>query len=81
MIGFGRWFIANPDLPARLQSGLPLNVYERSTFYTATIDGGDTREGYVDYPDALGTVGEVHKYALMEQADIGATLARSSAKL
>jgi N-ethylmaleimide reductase len=46
-IAFGRAFIANPDLPARLQQGAPLNPYDRSTFY-----GGDAR-GYTDYP-ALG---------------------------
>jgi 2,4-dienoyl-CoA reductase-like NADH-dependent reductase (Old Yellow Enzyme family) len=41
---FGRWFIANPDLPKRLAEGLPLNAYDRTTFY-----GGDAK-GYVDYP-------------------------------
>ncbi|OUJ10678.1 alkene reductase [Acetobacter sp. DsW_063] len=43
-VAFGRAFIANPDLPARLRAGLPLNRYDRSTFY-----GGDAR-GYTDYP-------------------------------
>ncbi|GAC1343906.1 MAG: alkene reductase [Acetobacteraceae bacterium] len=43
-VAFGRLFIANPDLPARLRSGAPLNRYDRSTFY-----GGDAR-GYTDYP-------------------------------
>ncbi|KIW15392.1 hypothetical protein PV08_05438 [Exophiala spinifera] len=43
---FGRWFIANPDLPKRLAEGLPLNQYDRTTFY-----GADPPEkGYVDYP-------------------------------
>ncbi|KAK6439593.1 hypothetical protein LTR95_004203 [Oleoguttula sp. CCFEE 5521] len=43
---FGRWFIANPDLPKRLADGLPLNPYDRNTFY-----GADPPEsGYVDYP-------------------------------
>ncbi|KAF2806743.1 FMN-linked oxidoreductase [Mytilinidion resinicola] len=41
---FGRWFIANPDLPKRLREGLPLNAYDRTTFY-----GGDAT-GYIDYP-------------------------------
>jgi len=41
---FGRPFIANPDLPARLQAGAPLNEPDLSTFY-----GGDER-GYTDYP-------------------------------
>jgi N-ethylmaleimide reductase len=41
-----RFIISNPDLPERLRRGLPLNRYDRTTFY-----GGDTR-GYVDYPPA-----------------------------
>ena len=44
LVAFGRAFIANPDLPERLRLDLPLNAYDRSTFY-----GGDHR-GYVDYP-------------------------------
>lgn len=43
-VAFGRLFIANPDLPLRLQANSPLNPYDRSTFY-----GGDAR-GYTDYP-------------------------------
>ncbi|MCG5240561.1 alkene reductase [Azospirillum doebereinerae] len=43
-IAFGRLFIANPDLPRRLQIGAAMNRYDRSSFY-----GGDER-GYVDYP-------------------------------
>jgi len=46
LIGFGRPFIANPDLPHRLQHGLELNVPDRSTFF-----GGGAR-GYTDYPFA-----------------------------
>jgi NADPH2 dehydrogenase len=34
LIGFGRFFISNPDLPYRLKHGLELNAYDRSTFYT-----------------------------------------------
>lgn len=41
---FGRDFIANPDLPRRLEEGLVLNDQDPSTFY-----GGDHR-GYTDYP-------------------------------
>jgi CRP-like cAMP-binding protein len=44
LIAFGRHFIANPDLPKRIELGLPLNPYDRSTFY-----GFDSR-GYTDYP-------------------------------
>jgi 2,4-dienoyl-CoA reductase-like NADH-dependent reductase (Old Yellow Enzyme family) len=41
----GRWFIANPDLPKRLKEGLPLNKYDRSTFYGAD----PPTKGYTDY--------------------------------
>jgi N-ethylmaleimide reductase len=44
LVAFGRHFIANPDLPERFRRSLPLNAYDRSTFY-----GGDAR-GYTDYP-------------------------------
>ncbi len=44
LVAFGRSFIANPDLPRRIELGLPLNGYDRTTFY-----GGDHR-GYTDYP-------------------------------
>ncbi|KAI9020826.1 hypothetical protein CLU79DRAFT_219628 [Phycomyces nitens] len=44
LIGFGRLFIANPDLPERLKNDWPLNTYDRSTFY------GGTDVGYTDYP-------------------------------
>ncbi len=43
-ITFGRTFIANPDLPARLRQGAPLAADDRATWYSQ----GD--EGYVDYP-------------------------------
>jgi N-ethylmaleimide reductase len=43
-VAFGRHFIANPDLPRRLELSAPLNPYDRTTFY-----GGDDR-GYTDYP-------------------------------
>lgn len=42
---FGRHFLANPDLPFRIQHQLPLNPYDRSSFYTATQEAG-----YTDYP-------------------------------
>lgn len=44
LVVFGRHFIANPDLPKRIELGFPLNPYDRATFY-----GGDHR-GYTDYP-------------------------------
>jgi N-ethylmaleimide reductase len=44
MVAFGRHFAANPDLPHRIREGLPLNAYDRSTFW------GGTEQGYSDYP-------------------------------
>ncbi|GBQ48860.1 NADH:flavin oxidoreductase [Acidomonas methanolica] len=49
-VAFGRAFISNPDLPERLRRDLPLNPYDRSTFY------GGGAHGYTDYP-ALESVG------------------------
>ncbi len=43
-VAFGRHFIANPDLPKRIELNAPFNAYDRDTFY-----GGDER-GYTDYP-------------------------------
>ncbi|MGE8250677.1 MAG: alkene reductase, partial [Stenotrophomonas bentonitica] len=43
---FGRPFIANPDLPERLQQGLPLNLPDKATFF------GGGAEGFTDYPVA-----------------------------
>ena len=43
-VAFGRHFIANPDLPRRIQEGLPLTAYDRDTFYTFDA------HGYTDYP-------------------------------
>jgi N-ethylmaleimide reductase len=44
LIGFGRLFIANPDLPERLRIGAPLNQPDVETFYTPG------EHGYIDYP-------------------------------
>jgi 2,4-dienoyl-CoA reductase-like NADH-dependent reductase (Old Yellow Enzyme family) len=43
-VAFGRIFIANPDLPRRLQFGAPLNEPDESTFYS------EGPKGYTDYP-------------------------------
>ncbi len=43
-VAFGRYFIANPDLPKRIQVGAELNPYDRPTFY------GGAEKGYTDYP-------------------------------
>jgi N-ethylmaleimide reductase len=44
LIAFGRLFLANPDLVARLEKNGPLNEPDPATFY-----GGDAK-GYTDYP-------------------------------
>ncbi|MFD1940161.1 alkene reductase [Nonomuraea mangrovi] len=43
-ISFGRLWLANPDLPARVEAGGPYAEADTTTFY-----GGDHR-GYTDYP-------------------------------
>lgn len=43
-IAFGRFFIANPDLPMRIRNASPMNKHNRKTFY------GGGAEGYTDYP-------------------------------
>ena len=43
LVSFGRPFIANPDLVARLQTGAPLNALDRKTLY------GGGAVGYTDY--------------------------------
>ena len=44
LVAFGRAFIANPDLVARLRKGGPFNDGDRSTYY------GGGAKGYTDYP-------------------------------
>ncbi|MFD3939127.1 alkene reductase [Streptomyces sp. NPDC058611] len=44
LIAHGALFLANPDLPERLERGGPFNTPDRATTY-----GGDER-GYTDYP-------------------------------
>lgn len=48
LIGFGRPFIANPDLPFRLRHGLALNTPDANTFF-----GGDA-QGLTDYAAVQG---------------------------
>ena len=45
VIVFGRHFISNPDLPFRVQKGIPFTEYDRTTFYKR-----GSPEGYTDYP-------------------------------
>ncbi|KAF9446928.1 FMN-linked oxidoreductase [Macrolepiota fuliginosa MF-IS2] len=49
LVAFGRTFISNPDLPARLTNNLPLTPYDRKTFY---LSGDTSGRGYTDYPFA-----------------------------
>ena len=53
-VAFGRRFLANPDLPARIRQDGPYNDPDQSTFY------GGGAEGYTDYPslDAARTAAE-----------------------
>ena len=43
-MAFGRYFVANPDLPLRIKEGFALTRYDRNTFYI--FDS----VGYNDYP-------------------------------
>ncbi|CAL5229665.1 g13030 [Coccomyxa viridis] len=45
LVVFGRWWLANPDLPERFVEGAALNKYDRKTFYSP-----DPVKGYTDYP-------------------------------
>ncbi len=47
-VAFGVPFLANPDLPARIRAGAPLNDADMSTFYTPGP------KGYTDYPFLAG---------------------------
>ncbi|MBY7781181.1 alkene reductase [Vibrio fluvialis] len=44
LIGFGRPFVANPDLPARIQLGLPWAKHDPDTLF------GGAGKGLIDYP-------------------------------
>ena len=72
LIAFGRWFLANPDLPDRIARDQKLNIYDRNTFY------GGNHIGYTDYPTwkELETTYS-HRYGLMDQSSIGASLEQS----
>jgi len=53
LIAFGRPFISNPDLVARLRDGAPLAEADRATFYSGE------EKGYTDYPTyTMSGVGE-----------------------
>ncbi len=48
LIAFGRPFLANPDLVARMQTGAAMNAPDMATFY---VPGA---KGYTDYPTLAG---------------------------
>lgn len=45
MVGFGRPFIANPDLPSRIAHGYPLAEHDPATLF------GGAEKGLLDYPE------------------------------
>jgi N-ethylmaleimide reductase len=51
LIAFGRPFLANPDLVARMHKGAPLNTPDMATFY---VPGA---KGYTDYPALPASTG------------------------
>lgn len=48
-VSFGTSFLANPDLPARIKAGVPLNQPITTKYYTPGA------EGYTDYPTMAGS--------------------------
>jgi N-ethylmaleimide reductase len=51
LIAFGRSFIGNPDLPARLQNGWPLVEAPHNTWWSyPDFPEGDPSVGYTDFP-------------------------------
>jgi N-ethylmaleimide reductase len=52
LIAFGRPFIANPDLPARIANGWPLNPLAPASLY------GGGAQGFTDYPVYTATNNE-----------------------
>jgi NADPH2 dehydrogenase len=45
VVVFGRYFLSTPDLIYRLKYGIPLNKYDRDTFYKV-----GSSDGYANYP-------------------------------
>jgi N-ethylmaleimide reductase len=52
LVGFGRKFLANPDLPERLRHRSTLNRDDPTTYY------GGGAKGYTDYPNLKQEKGE-----------------------
>ncbi|WED23718.1 alkene reductase [Vibrio sp. JC009] len=49
MIGFGRPFVSNPDLPSRIKNGYPLADHDPATLF------GGAEKGLLDYPEYQGS--------------------------
>ncbi|EMD36589.1 hypothetical protein CERSUDRAFT_115624 [Gelatoporia subvermispora B] len=45
LVGVGRYFISNPDLPLRYRHNVALTPYDRDSFYTR-----ESPKGYTDFP-------------------------------
>lgn len=58
LIGIGREYISNPDLPYRLKNGLELNPYDFETFYTHNDWGYNS---YGKYGETVGDKEEAQK--------------------
>jgi 2,4-dienoyl-CoA reductase-like NADH-dependent reductase (Old Yellow Enzyme family) len=54
-VSFGKDYIANPDLPRRLQLNVPLNSYRPESFYGYGLD--NPKVGYTDYPGLVAEIG------------------------
>ncbi len=53
---FGRYFISNPDLVARVKHGVEFTPYNRATFY---LPGPEQVEGYTTYKVEHGPDGKL----------------------
>lgn len=56
VVVYGRYFVSNPDLVARVKHGVDFVPYDRSTFY---IPGPEHTKGYSDYPIVWGPEGKL----------------------
>ena len=56
IIAYGRYFISTPDLPYRVAHGIPLEPYDRKTFYKP-----ESPDGYIDYPFSKEFLGQDSK--------------------
>ncbi len=54
-VAFGKTYIANPDLPRRLQLNVALNAYHPESFYGFGMP--DITVGYTDYPSLVAEAG------------------------